>query len=869
MVSGGAAIDPRVIEDFEAMGLPMIQGYGMSEHAPIIAVNQDRYSKAASVGRPMEGVSVKIVNRDEDGVGEIICKSPSVMLGYYEDEEATSKVLDAGWLKTGDLGYMDEEGFLYITGRKKNVIVTKGGKNIFPEELEALLQENPYVVEAVVLGIRDEKVGNVIITADIYPNYQSLAEEEGLTESSEIYHYFKDQVEEINKSLSPYKAIKRINVRKEEFVKTTTGKIKRYEVEKEATTTETKESGRVSYQEVKAAERRRANEFVRFLNESKDPYVRHKFSRPITDLKDMLESSAKLYGENVAFRQKFSRNEPYKEITYKEALGDVNGLGTALINRGLKGKRVAIVGNTCYQWESSYLAVVNGVGVVVPLDKELSIKELEGLIKEAEVSAIICQSKFVDDLVAISKKDDNQLEFVIDFGDNKKKVNADSNEYLNWDKLIKEGKEEIGQGDRQYLDAEILGDEMSILLFTSGTTGMAKAVMLSHYNIAYDLMSAPTILHVNTWDIFFSVLPVHHTYECTAAFLMPLYKGASIAFCQGLKYLSKNLEEVKPTMLLGVPALFEALYKKIWKGIDANGKGNLLRKILRVNRITTKAKIDISRPFVKEIKKALGGRMRVVISGGAAIRPEILDFFNDIGIIAVQGYGLTECAPMVALNPDRRDLMRNASVGHVLPGMEARIVDATKEGIGEICFKGDNIMLGYYNKPKATAEVLKNGWFHTGDLGYIDKDDFVYITGRKKNVIITKNGENVYPEEIEFLVSQIPIVDEVMVWGDVEGSQDAQSEQSENQGAGHCAAQSKTTNSNTIVATITLDKEVADEKLGPGYSLEDAEKVLWQEIDLINDILPFYKKIKKIHIKEDGFEKTSGKKIKRFVESNK
>lgn len=841
MIVGGAAADPKVIEDFEAMGLPMIQGYGMSECAPIIAVNSDRYSKAASVGKPMPGTQVKIVEPDEDGIGEVACKGPSVMMGYYDNPEATAEVLRDGWLYTGDLGYLDEEGFLYLTGRKKTVIVTKGGKNIFPEEVEAVLLENELIQEVVVYGKTDEKVGNVMVSADIFPNYDLLRAQKGEMNGSEVYHFFKGVIDETNKKMPPYKAIKRINIREKEFNKTTTGKIKRYgNVDDGAKGEKTEE---MNYPEKKAAEKKRAEHFVKTLNESTDPYVRYKESRPITDIKDMFESSALLYGDNVAFRQKFHKDEPYTSITYKEALADVNGLGTALINRGLKGKRIGIIGETCYQWESSYLAVLNGTGVVVPLDKELSAKELEQLIIDAEVSCVIFGGKFTPIFTEMKAGGRTKLQTLVSFD-----AETHDEEVLSWKALIAEGKNQVAIGDRQFLDAEIDGDAMSVLLYTSGTTGIAKGVMLSHYNLAFDLMSAPTILKVHPWDIFFSVLPVHHTYECTAAFLMPLYKGASIAFCQGLKYITKNLEEVKPTMILGVPVLIETLYKKIWKNVRAKGKENTLKSLLSLNRKTKKLGLDISKPFTKEILEVFGGRMRVIISGGAAINPEILQFFNDIGIIAVQGCGLTECSPMTALNPDVPKEMRNDSVGHLLPGMAVKIEDMNEDGVGEICYKGSNVMLGYYHNEEATAEVIRDGWFYTGDLGYVDEEDFVYITGRKKNVIITKNGKNIFPEELEYYLSNVPYIAESMVWG-AEGEDGA--------------------NDTSIVATVTLDPAEIAEVLGEDYTEEDARTLIWKAIDEINEDLPYYKKIKKLNIRKEDFEKTTGKKIKRFVASNK
>ena len=601
----------------------------------------------------------------------------------------------------------------------------------------------------------------------------------------------------------------------------------------------------MDYKELKASEMKRAEAVVEALNTSSDPYVVYKTSRPITDLKHMLNTSVELYGDNVAFRQRFEKDKPFREITYREALDTVNGLGTALIANGLKGKRISVIGENCYQWATSYLAAVCGTGVVVPLDKELSAEELKQLIIEADVSAVLFAKKYEKMFKEMMASGDTGLEMLVNFSP----ADECGEGVFSWESLVEEGKKLVESGDRSFIDAEIYADEMSVLLFTSGTTGIAKGVMLSHRNICEDLMSAPTILNVNTWDIFFSVLPVHHTYECTCGFLMPLYKGASIAYCEGLKYIVKNLAEVQPTMILAVPLIFESLYNNIMKNVRKQGKEGLVRKVLALNKVTKKVGLDLNKLLLKDILKVFGGRMRVLISGGAAIDPAILQFFNDLGFISVQGYGLTECAPMAALNPDRHKYMRNSSVGHLLPGMEVKIEDKNEDGIGEICVKGPNVMLGYYNMPEETAKVIKDGWFHTGDLGYVDDEEFIYITGRKKNVIITANGKNVFPEELEYYLGRSTMVSESMVWAqEDESGQDT-----------------------VIVATIKPDMEEVEAAIGKDAAGDDAqvEKLLWTEVDKINENLPFFKKIKKITVRREEFEKTTGKKIKRFVESNK
>lgn len=838
-IAGGAAMDPEIIRDFEAMGLPMVQGYGMTECAPIIAVNQQDYSIAESVGRPMPGTAVRIDRPNEEGIGEILCRGPSVMMGYYNDPEATAEALKDGWLHTGDLGYLDANGFLYVTGRKKTVIVTKGGKNIYPEEVESFLKTDPFVKEVMVYGQEDRKIGNVIVSAEILPNYDLVKQARGDLSDSEVYHFFQKVVERCNAALPPYKAIKRITIRKKEFAMTTTGKIKRYGNLTEGGT----DPGERNYPAIKAAERKHAEDVIAAIAKSADPRLRYKTGRPITDIRDMFNSSVDLYGDRPLFHQKFKHEEPYTALTYKQVHENVTGLGTALINRGMKGKRIGIIGNTYSQWGTSYLAVIGGVGIVVPLDKELSAADLKYLIKDAEVSAVIFSKKFESMFRTMLAEGDTDLELLINMD-----AEEDKDGVLSWRKLVEEGKRQLAGGDRQYLDAEIVASDMAVILYTSGTTGFAKGVMLSNTNLVENLMAAPTILNVNPWDIFFSVLPVHHTYECTCAFLMPIYKGASIAFSESLKYVTKNMQEVHPTMMLAVPLLFETIYKRIWKTAKKSGKDAKLRSVLNINKVTSKLGINVFKPFAKDIRAVFGGRMRVLISGGAAINPEILQFFNNAGIITVQGYGLTECSPMTALNPDVRKDMKDSSAGHLLPLMGVKIDDPDEEGIGEICFKGGNIMMGYYNNPAATEEVMEGEWFHTGDLGYVDKDDYIFITGRRKNVIITDNGKNVFPEELEYLLSQIPYVSESMVWG---------------------AEDEEKVNSTTIAATILPDAEELEEALGKGYTDEQVQDLLWEAVDGINENLPLFKKIRRVIVRHRDFEKTTGKKIKRFVPDNK
>lgn len=598
----------------------------------------------------------------------------------------------------------------------------------------------------------------------------------------------------------------------------------------------------MNYQEIKQKEQKRAEDFVAEINASKDPAIMYKDSYPIADLRDMMYKSVERYGrEQVAFRQRFVKGEPFREITYGQTLDDLNALGTALAARDLMGKRIAIIGDNCYQWASSYLAAVCGLGVAVPLDKELGASELEQLVAEADCECVLFTKKFLSIFQDIHERGETNLRILVNLNAEEEKDGV-----LSWARLIEEGKQRVLEGDRTYLDAEIYADEMGVLLFTSGTTGIAKGVMLSHTNICSDLMSAPTMLYVDPTDIFFSVLPIHHTYECTCGFLMPLYKGASIGYCEGLKYIQKNLQEIRPTFFLGVPLIFESLYKTIWKNIRKQGKEKTVKKVLKLNKTTSKFGLNLNKILLKDILNVFGGRMQMMIAGGAAIDPEILQFFRDLGIMALQGYGLTECAPMAALNPD--DNPRNDSIGHILPGDEAMIADKNEEGIGEICLKGPNVMLGYYHMPEETEKVLVDGWFHTGDLGYMD-GSYLYITGRKKNVIITRNGKNVFPEELEYYLGKVSLVAESMVW----------------------AAKDKDGQDDMIVATIRPDMEEVEAALGKEAAQDAAkvEQLLWNEVDEINKNLPLFKKIRKISVRKEDFEKTTGKKIKRFVSANK
>jgi len=565
--------------------------------------------------------------------------------------------------------------------------------------------------------------------------------------------------------------------------------------------------------------------------------------RPIVNIKQMLETSVAKWGDRPAFWEKPSHKEPYQKFTYADALTRVNRIGTALMARGMTGAGISVIGDNSYAWATAYLAIVCGTGLVVPLDKELQIGEIENLIVAADVEAIFYPKKFAPMMKAI--RDGGKTKITLWVRQDRAPDDLDASE-TSVDTLIEEGAKLLESDNRDFLDAQIDAERLGILIFTSGTTGTPKGVMLSHKNIATECMVATTVIGIVPEDIFFSFLPLHHTYEATCGFLVPLTQGASIAYCEGLRHIVDNLAEAHPSVFLGVPLIFENLYKKIWQNARKSGKEKLLLRVLAMNKVTKKIGIDLGNIFFKQIRALFGGNMRLVICGGAAIDPAVIDGIKAFGIGAIQGYGLTESAPICALNPINDG--KSDSAGYIVPGFYARIDDPDPEtGIGEIVIGGDAVMLGYYKDEKATAEVMKDGWFHSGDYGYIDEDNFVFITGRKKNVIITKTGKNVFPEELEYFLGRSDVVGEKMVWESLSEKND----------------------DTAIVLTMTVNLEGVKEALGEDYTQEQIDALVRQEIDKVNATLPIYKRIRKIYLRDDDFIVTTSKKIKRFEEANK
>jgi len=557
--------------------------------------------------------------------------------------------------------------------------------------------------------------------------------------------------------------------------------------------------------------------------------------RQISTLKDMLESSARIFANEAAFLVKTEEGGLYKPITYKQYYDEVNALGTALLNLGLSGKRVAIISENRYEWTVAYLATVNGTGVVVPLDKELPVGEIKSLLLRSKADAVFYSGSKSNEVESISHELPN-LKYLISF-DNEQSTEK----ILSYRVLMEKGFELVKNGERSFLDAEIDKEAMNILLFTSGTTDKSKAVMLSHKNVCSNLMDMCSMLYIGENDVFLLLLPLHHTYACTCGFLCQIYRGCTIAFCEGLRHIVKNLKESGTTVLLGVPLILEAMYKRIWDQASKDPK--MLKKLklgLKISRALKSIGIDVRKKLFKPIHDNFGGKIRLLISGGAAIDPKVVQGFQDFGIHCVQGYGLTECSPIIALNRDVD--YRNNAAGLPLPHVQIKIHNPNEDGIGEIIAKGPNIMLGYYENEEVTREVIVDGWFHTGDLGYIDEDNFVYITGRKKNVIVTKNGKNIYPEEIEALLTQSPFIAECVIYG------------REGEGEGDIE----------VAAEIYPDMDKIREELGTENPTHDQlYKLIEEEVYKVNKSLVLYKYVRHITIRETEFEKTTSKKIKR------
>ncbi len=539
----------------------------------------------------------------------------------------------------------------------------------------------------------------------------------------------------------------------------------------------------------------------------------------ITDLKDMLKKSGEKYGEKIAY--KIRQENEYKEITHSEVRKMVDGLGTKLIDMGLKDKRIAVIGENRYEWEIAYLSIVCGTGTVVPLDKSLPENELESLIERSKAEAIICSQKYVE----ILKK--TKLKYIISMD-----LENDNDGIISQKRLISEGIQLVKFGDTSFTNAKIDNEKMSIMLFTSGTTSISKAVALSHKNICSNLMDISSILDVNSSDVFLSFLPLHHVFECTVGFLFSLYVGAETVFCDGIRHIPENLAEYKVSVMASVPAIYERLFKIIKKHLEKQGK---VEQILKDEEKYKDSSMEKKKEVFKEIHDLLGGNIKLFISGAASLEPSIEEKFRRLGFNMVQGYGLTETSPVVAIG--NKKYHKTGSIGKCVPSDEVKLLDINKDGIGELAVKGPNVMLEYYENKEATEKVLKDGWFQTGDLARIDEEGYIFICGRKKSVIVLKNGKNIFPEEMETLINKEDGVEESFIFG---------------------KPISKDPNDIKIFVKIVYNKESFE-----GKTETEIKEYFNEKIKSINKTMPHYKAIRGIIISDKPLIKTTTNKIKR------
>lgn len=548
----------------------------------------------------------------------------------------------------------------------------------------------------------------------------------------------------------------------------------------------------------------------------------------------MLNTSAELFAKEPAYLVKDTPGGPYRPVLYEKVKKDVDALGTRLLDLGLKGKKIAVIGENSYKWVVSYLGTVNGTGIVVPLDKELPPKEIANLIKRAGADAIIYSSKMketVDSALAETEGVSCRINMALE---------RHQDGEFSFDQLLEEGMELLEQGERAFLDAAIDREALCTLLFTSGTTGLAKGVMLSHKNISANVYNMSKYVKIRKPGVGLSVLPMHHSYEMTCHIFTGLYQGMCVAICEGLRYIQKNLKESRATVMLGVPLVFESMHKKVWKQAEASGKADTMRRMVKLSKkLKLYNKPKVVRSVFSQLHHSIGGHMALFIAGGAAINPEVIRDYEAMGIPMIQGYGMTENAPIIAVNRDQYS--KADSVGKPMPGTEVRIANPDKDGIGEIICRGPSVMIGYYDDPEATAEVLKNGWLYTGDYGRFDEEGFLYVCGRKKNVIVTKNGKNIFPEEVEYYLLQSKYIEETIVYGTVD----------------------KRSGDTVVRAEIFPDFEAIREDFGE-MSEERVHDFLKTVIEEANEQMPAYKRVKRFAVRNEEFEKTTTRKIKRY-----
>jgi long-chain acyl-CoA synthetase len=550
------------------------------------------------------------------------------------------------------------------------------------------------------------------------------------------------------------------------------------------------------------------------------------------NLKEVMEASVRKYGNKTAFIVKLENKEK-KNISYKELYDDINSFGSALYNLGYKDKRVAIIGKNRYEWVVAHLANQFGGMISVPLDKDLQFEELESSLIRSKADVIVFDPKLTDLVMQVKDAGKTNLKEYI--------LMDKSQEFTNVPDLIAKGKQLIENGYDEFLNYEIDENRMNTLLFTSGTTSKSKAVMLNQRGVASNIYALQLVEDVHSYDTNIAFLPFHHIFGSTCIIFM-LSQGVTTCFPDGLRYIKQNLKEYGVSVFVGVPILTEAIYKAIRKEIEKQNKTKLVDTMTKICNFLLKFKIDIRRVVFKSILKELGGKLRLIVVGGAAQDPEVIKGFDSFGITTVQGYGLTETSPVVAA--ESYVFRKTGTVGRPMPNVEVKIFNPDDDGVGEVIVRGPNIMLGYYEMEEKTNEVLVDGWFHTGDIGYLDEDGCLVLTGRNKSMIVLKNGKKVFPEELETIVNRLDLVLESMVYG-LENEDDKVDV--------------------TLSIKVVYDDEYIKEKYSDKTD-EELDKILWEQIKEINKGFPRYKHIQNMTTTHTELINTTTKKIKRFEE---
>ena len=587
------------------------------------------------------------------------------------------------------------------------------------------------------------------------------------------------------------------------------------------------------------SKKEKSEEFSNYSKKIKENKLKTYFeAKEFKNVKDIIYNSAKVFKEQIAFviKHKDGDNIEYENVTYKRLLEDINKLGAAFYAMKLKAKRIAIIGRNRYEWVLAHLANMLGGMISIPLDKDLEYNELESSLIRSEADCIVFDEKYTEKINLIKQAEQTKITQYICMGN----VNG----FNSISELLTFGQKILDSGNKDYINCEIDENAMSILLFTSGTTDKSKAVMLSQRNIASNIYGMQLVEDIRSTDTNIAFLPFHHIFGSTCMIVM-IACGVKTVFPDGLRYIKQNLNEYKITIFVGVPVLIESIYKTIMKEVEKQGKTKTIKFAVKISNFLLKLHIDIRRKLFKQIINALGGELRFVISGGAPADSKIAKGFNDLGIKTAQGYGLSETAPVIAA--ENYKVMKSGSVGVPLINNEVKIVNKDDKGIGEIIVKGPNVMLGYYKMPELTAEVIKDGWFYTGDLGYIDKKGILFITGRNKNLIVLKNGKKIFPEELETLVNRIELVEESMVFGlpDKLDKDDVK-----------------------LSVEVFCNKEALKEKYSD-KSKEEIYQIVWEQIKELNKTFPRYKHIQNLIISDEELIKTTTKKVKRQEEMKK